>query len=130
IAGSLVGQLEVHPKFIQAIEAALGRNLHAIVLKDPNVVLEIIGRLKTNKLGQTALLIPELTPPAQQSTEKVLPKGALAWATHKLTAPQSLEPLVRQLLGSVVVFSDLEQALECKKREPAVPMATLAGEYI
>jgi chromosome segregation protein len=37
IAGSLVAQLDVHPKFIQAIEAALGRNLHAIVLKDPKV---------------------------------------------------------------------------------------------
>jgi chromosome segregation protein len=130
ITGSLVGQLEVHPEFIQVIEAALGRNLHAIVLKDANVGSEIIARLKTNKLGQTALLIPELTPPAQKPTQKVLPKGALAWATDKLTAPQWLEPLVRQLLGSVVVFSDLEQALECKKRQPALPMATLAGEYI
>jgi chromosome segregation protein len=130
IAGSLVGQLEVDPEFIPAIEAALGRNLHAIVLKDANVGSEIIAQLKTNKLGQAALLIPELTPPAQQSTQKVLPKGALAWATDKLTAPQRFEPLVRQLLGSVVVFSDLEQALECKKREPALPMATLAGEYI
>src|SRR5881394_1817471 len=34
IAGSLVAQLDVDPKFIQAIEAALGRNLHAVILKD------------------------------------------------------------------------------------------------
>ena len=130
IAGSLVGQLEVEPKFIPAIEAALGRNLHAIVLKDPNVVLEIIGRLNENKLGQAALLIPELTPPAQQSPEKSLPKGALAWATDKLTVPQPLEALVRQLLSNVVIFSDLQDALECKQREPALAVATLGGEYI
>ena len=130
IAGSLVGQLEVDPQFIQAIEAALGRNLHAIVLKDADIVSEIISLLRNNKLGQAGLLIPQLTTSAQETVEKVLPKGALAWANDKLTAPQPLEPLVRQLLGSVAVFSDLEQALECKKRQPAPPMATLAGEYI
>ncbi|PYI98535.1 MAG: hypothetical protein DMF00_12365, partial [Verrucomicrobia bacterium] len=130
IAGSLVGQLEVDPQFIQAIEAALGRNLHAIVLKDANVASAIIALLKKNKLGQAGLLIPELTTSAQETVEKVLPKGALAWAHDKVTAPQPLEPFVRQLLGSVAVFSDLEQALECKKRELGLPMATLAGEYI
>jgi chromosome segregation ATPase len=34
------------------------------------------------------------------------------------------------LLGDVVIFSELEQALECKTQEPALAMATLAGEYI
>jgi len=130
IAGSLVGQLEVEPKFIQAIEAALGRNLHAVVLKDADVASEIIARLKKNKLGQAALLIPALTTSAQETVEKVLPKAALGWANDKLTAPQPLEPLVRQLLSNVVIFSDLEDALECKQREPALAMATLAGEYV
>jgi chromosome segregation protein len=50
IAGSLVAQLDVNPKFIQAIEAALGRNLHAIILKEAKVVSEIIDHLKKNKL--------------------------------------------------------------------------------
>ena len=130
IAGSLVGQLEVDPQFIQAIEAALGRNLHAIVLKDANVASEIIALLKKNKLGQAGLLIPGLSKSAQETGEKVLPKGALAWAHDKVTAPQPLEMFVKQLLGSVAVFSDLKQALDCKKREPALPLATLTGEYI
>ena len=130
IAGSLVGQLEVDPKFIQAIEAALGRNLHAVVLSDAKVASEIIALLKKNKRGQTGLLIPKLTTSGQETIERVLPKGALAWAIDKLTAPQPLESLVRQLLGNVAVFSDLEQALECKSHQAALPMATLAGEYI
>jgi chromosome segregation protein len=130
IAGSLVAQLDVHPKFIPAIEAALGRNLHAIVLKDADVASEIIVRLRKKKLGQAALLIPQLTGPARESMRKVLPSGALAWATDKLTAPRSLEPLVRQLLGNVVIFSDLLEGLECKKHEPALAMATLAGEFV
>jgi len=131
IAGSLVAQLEVDPKFIQAVEAALGRNLHAIVLKDENVAPEIIARLKKKKLGQAALLSPKLTGAAQQKpVGKDLPSGALAWATDKLTAPAALEPVVRQLLGNVVIFSDLQHAFECKKQEPTLAMATLAGEFI
>jgi chromosome segregation protein len=130
IAGPLVAQLDVDSRFIPAIEAALGRNLHTIILKDAEVASEIIARLKKKKLGQAALLIPEHRGPAQQSVRKVLPSGALAWATDKLTAPRSLESLVRQLLGNVVIFSDLQHALECKKHEPTLAMATLAGEFI
>ena len=130
IAGSLVAQLDVDPKFIPAIEAALGRNLHAVILKDAKVVSDIIGRLKENKLGHAALLIPNLTAAAPQSAQKVLPTHALAWATDKVRAPKPLEVLVARLLGDVVIFAELEHALECKKVEPALAMATLAGEYV
>src|SRR2546421_3703278 len=130
IAGSLVAQLDVDPKFIQAIEAALGRNLHAIILKDAKVVSEIIGHLKKKKLGHAALIIPKLTAAAPQPEQKVLPPEALGWATDKVRASKTLEALVTSLLSGVVIFPELEQALECKKREPALAMATLAGEYI
>ncbi len=130
IAGSLVAQLDVDPKFIQAIEAALGRNLHAVILKDAKVVSEIIGHLKEKKLGHAALLIPKLTAAAPQSAQKVLPPQAFAWATDKVRAPKPLEALVTRLLGDVVIFPELEHALECKKVEPALAMATLTGEYV
>src|SRR5262249_4657247 len=130
IAGSLVAQLDVDPKFIQAIEAALGRNLHAIILKEAKVVSEIIGHLKKKKLGHAALLIPKLTPALAHPAQKALPPEAVAWATDKVRTPKALEALVTRLLGDVVIFPELEQALECKKREPALAMATLAGEYV
>ena len=130
IAGSLVAQLDVDPEFIRAIEAALGRNLHAIILKDANVVSEIIGHLKKRKLGNAALLIPKLMASAPQPSKKALPPEALAWAIDKVKAPKPLEAIVTSLLGDVVIFPELEQALASKKREPALVMATLAGEYV
>jgi chromosome segregation protein len=130
IAGSLVAHLDVDPKFIQAIEAALGRSLHAIVLKDAKVVSEIVGHLKEKKLGYAALLIPDLTAAAPQTLQKVLPSEALAWATDKVRAPKPLEALVTRLLGDVAIFPGLEHALEYKKIEPALAMATVAGEYV
>ena len=130
LAGSLVAQLDVDPKFIRAIEAALGRNLHVIILKDAKLALEIIETLKRDKLGQAALFVPELTARGKKPAEGVLPKAALAWAFDKLKVPQPLEPLVRQLLGNVAIFPDLERALECRQDEPELAMATLAGEYV
>ncbi|MFL6553264.1 MAG: hypothetical protein ACJ8LV_07855, partial [Chthoniobacterales bacterium] len=55
---------------------------------------------------------------------------ALAWATDKVRAPKSLEALVTRLLTDVAIFAELEQALECKKLEPGLAIATLAGEYV
>jgi chromosome segregation protein len=130
VAGSLVAQLDVEPKFITAIEAALGRNLHAIVLQDAALAADIIHKLTRKKLGQAALLIPRLNGSAQESVRKVLPKDALAWAVDKVVAPRALESLVRQLLGGVVIFSNLEQALACKKADSTLAMATLSGEFI
>src|SRR5439155_10989028 len=77
-----------------------------------------------------ALIIPKLTAAAPQPEQKVLPPEALGWATDKVRASKTLEALVTSLLSGVVIFPELEQALECKKREPALAMATLAGEYI
>lgn len=130
VAGSLVAHLDVDSQFVPAIEAALGRNLHAIVLKDPSAASEMIERLKKKKLGQAALLLPDLAAPAQQRSGKVLPEGALAWATDKLVAPRSLDPLIKQLLENVAILPDLPQAIECKKAAPELAMATLAGEFI
>ena len=130
IAGSLVSQLDVDPKFISAIEAALGRNLHTVILKNPEIAQEIIVRLTENKLGQAALFIPQIGAPFDESIKRTLPQNAIAWALDKVAAPKSLELLVRQLLGNVAVFPDLEHALKHKQFEPALARATITGEFI
>jgi chromosome segregation protein len=130
IAGSLVAQIDVDPRFIPAIEAALGRNLHAVILKDAQSAEEILARLTKKKLGQAALFVPKLGASTHESVRKSLPKDALAWAIDKIVAPRSLEPTIRQLLSGVLVFAKLDQALACKKDEPTLAMATLDGEFV
>src|SRR4029077_16209048 len=99
IVGSLVAQIDVDPKFIPALEAALGRNLHAVILKDAHSAEEILVRLTKKKLGQAALFVPKLAGSSHESVRKSLPKGAIAWAIDKVVAPRSLEPVVRRLLS-------------------------------
>jgi chromosome segregation protein len=130
VAGSLVAQFDVDPKFIAAIEAALGRSLHAVILNNPDHAEEIIARLTKKKLGQAALFVSKFGTTTHESVRKSLPEGAIAWAIDKVVAPRSLEPLLRQLLSRVVVFAKLDQALACKKEEPTLAMATLDGEFV
>jgi chromosome segregation protein len=130
IVGSLVAQIDVDPKFIPAIEAALGRNLHAVIVKDAQIADEIISRLTKKKLGQAALFAPKLGVSAHESVRKSLPRGGIAWAIDKVVAPRTIEPLVRQLLNGVVIFSKLNDAIAAKRDEPTLAMATLDGEFI
>ncbi len=129
VAGALVSNLDVDPEFISAIEAALGRNLQAIVLKDARLAPEIIAILKEKKIGQAALVLPGLSNSSPE-THAALPKGALAWAREKVKAPDSVAPLVARLLQNVAIFSDLDAALSFKKHGNDCAAATLAGEFI
>src|SRR5205823_5463521 len=129
LAGALVANLDVDQNFIPAIEAALGRNLQAIVLKDAQLAPEIIATLKEKKIGQAALVLPGLSN-SSAKTQTALPQEALAWAREKVKAPDSLAPLVARLLHNVAIFRDLEAALSFKKHGSDCAAATLAGEFI
>jgi chromosome segregation protein len=129
LAGALVSNLDVDPEFIAAVEAALGRNLQAIVLKDAQLAPEIIATLKEKKIGQAALVLPGWSNSSPE-TPAALPQGALAWAREKVKAPDSLAPLVARLLHNVAIFRDLDAALSFKKHGKDFAAATLAGEFI
>src|SRR4029077_8217114 len=90
LAGALVANLDVDQNFILAIEAALGRNLQAIVLKDAQLAPEIIAALKEKKLGQAALVIPQLASAMAKEHGKRVPEKSLGWAIDKVKAPEPL----------------------------------------
>ena len=130
LAGALVAQLDVADKYVAAIEAILGRNLHAIVLRKPELAPKIIAHVTEKKLGQAALFVSELNPASLPPRQTSLPNGALAWATSVVTAPAELAPLINQLLPEIAIFADLTGAIACKKASPGLAVATLAGEFI
>jgi chromosome segregation protein len=129
LTGALASLIEVEEGFIPAVEAALGRNLHAIVLQNADLATEIIATVSGRKLGHTALLVPELAG-ASVATPGELPSGAIAWATEKVHAPAFLEKIVRHLLGDVALVTDLDQAQKLKREFPSLAFATLAGDLV
>ncbi len=130
IAGALVANLNVDREFIPALEAAFGRAMHAVVLRDTALASEIFQTLTENKSGQAALAIPEWSGDLPDSRPSSLLKGALAWAIEKVDAPDELMPIVRRLLRDVVIVPDLATALELKKQTGPLQYATLGGEFI
>jgi chromosome segregation protein len=129
LAGALVASLNVEPEFVLALEAAFGRNMHAVILRDTALAAEIFGRLEDGKLGQAALAIPGLSASAKAEPAK-LPDGALAWAKDKVDSPEELAALVTQLLLDVAIVPDLARAIELKRASPGLQFATLRGEFI
>jgi chromosome segregation protein len=130
IAGALVASLNVEPEFVAALEAAFGRNMHAVVLRDPALAADIFRKLAEEKLGQAALAIANLSAASDEPAPIHLPEGAVAWAIDKIDAPEEFRPLVRNLLHGVAIVSDLNTGLELKGREPKLQFATLTGEFI
>jgi chromosome segregation protein len=130
LAGALVANLDVEKNFIPAIEAALGRNLQAIVLKDAQLAPEIISALKEKKLGQAALVIPQLGNGIKKEHGKRAPEKSLGWAIDKVKAPEPMASLVAQLLHNVAIFEQLDDALTAKKKHTEIAAATLGGELI
>ncbi len=130
LAGALVSNLDVERDYIPALEAAFGRNMHAVVLQDATLANEILRGVVEGNFGQAALALPELTAVAPDDHLVDLPQGAIAWAIDKVTVPESLQPLVRRLLRGVVIVSDLETAFRLKREHAVLQFATLAGEFI
>ena len=129
IAGALVASLNVQPQFVPALEAAFGRNMHAVVLRDPNLAADIFQKLADGKLGQAALAIPGLSSDVQPASSE-LPQGAIAWAIDKIDAPADVAPLVKNLLRGVAIVPDLATALKLKETARHLELATLGGEFV
>ncbi len=130
IAGALVASLNVEPEFVPALEAALGRNLHAVIVRDADLAAEIFQKLSAQKLGQAALAMAGLSAAPAETASRELPEGAIAWAIDKIDAPADLQTLVRALLRDVAIVPDLEMGLRLKRNAAPLQFATLGGEFI
>src|SRR5213079_620470 len=128
-AGALAAQLVVSHEFVPAIEAALGRNLHALILRDGARAAEIISYLNQQQLGQAALVLERIAHRDRPASND-LPQSAIGWAADKVRTPVPLEALVKGLLHNVVLFENLEEALNAVVKNPELAAATLRGEYI
>ena len=110
ILGALASQIEVAQEFIPAIEAALGQNLQAIIMKDESVAEAAITTLSSKKLGRASLAIEGFSVHAPEH-RPALPEGALGWAIDKVRAQERASKLVAGLLRDTVLVENLETAL-------------------
>src|SRR5579862_311127 len=118
LGGVLASCMQVEPEFIPAIEAALGENLQAIVLKDTGVAESIIKTLAEKKLGRASLALREFAGGAVHQ-EIPLPEGAIAWANEKAGCADDFRPLLSRLLAGAAIVPNMEAALALRRLHAA-----------
>ncbi|MDW8059905.1 MAG: chromosome segregation protein SMC [Thermomicrobium sp.] len=109
IVGTLGALLEVPAELETAIEAALGHHLHDIVVERWSDAEAAIAYLKAHRAGRATfhpLDTVRAAAPARLPLVQGQP-GIVGIAAELVAAPPPLQPIVRALLGRVLVVADL-----------------------
>ncbi|MCX6971902.1 MAG: chromosome segregation protein SMC [Verrucomicrobia bacterium] len=129
IQGALAQNIQVEPRFIPAVEAALGSALQAIVFKDPGVAESALLTLSRNKLGRANVIPTDwISRTADHSRE--VPFGVLGRASECIGGTGDAVDLARHLLAGVLIVETLEEAFRLRPLHPAFAYATLQGEFV
>src|SRR4029077_10773024 len=113
------------------VEAALGANLQAIVMKDTMVAESVIKTLNAQKLGKVALALRELDRHFEhvRSEQLSLPEGAIDWLINKVVAQPEVARLIERLINHAVLVPDLDTALRIFPQHGSA-IVTLGGEVL
>ena len=130
VRGLLASAIEVEPRFIPAIEAALADHLQAVLLTESELASQIIEVLTGKKLGKATLIARDLGALRAAPEPQLLPEGGIAWALDKVRAKPEARGVLDHLLGNVLVVEDLHTALKVKRQLPDLAIATLRGDLV
>nr|BAL57197.1 chromosome segregation protein SMC [uncultured prokaryote] len=128
IQNILSALLEVPAEYEEAIRAALGESLDAILLEEGSLE-EALILLEGDSAERAALLpleVPAAPPPLMAGMDE---EGCLGWAGEHLRAPAELQGLLARLLEGVWIVRDRQTARRLLPRLPGLrALVTLRGE--
>ncbi len=130
VLGTISDHIQVEPRFIPAIEAALGGALQAILFKDPGVAESAIATLNGKQLGRAAVIPRDWLSQAGESFQQALPEGVQARASDCISGEGEGRALAQAMLSEIAVVENLETAFRLKSLYPGWGFATLNGEFI
>ena len=130
LSGMLANHLKVKPGFETVVEAALGANLEAVVVRDAESADAILDRLTEARLGQVALIAPEWIRPTGGRQLMTVPEGAECWAADCVEVEAALNPVLERLLDQVLVVADRSRAVVLRNELPELTYVTLQGDVL
>ena len=130
LLGVLTDHIQVEPRLIPAVEAALGRALQTILFKDVSMAESAMLTLAGRKLGRAAVIPREWIAPAPDSSFQPLPEEAIAWAADAVQGEGEGRALAASMLAGTAIVENIEKAFRLKSVYPALAFATLNGEFI
>lgn len=126
----LANYLEVDARFAEAIEAALGRRLQAVIVSDVEIAEKVVNSLRHGNIGQASIIAESHLSESAPTTPGRPPLGAIGWAIEEVRCRSEVQPLLERLLSRVLLAEDLNTALRLREKEPTHAIATLTGEFI
>ena len=130
VSSPLSNHIQVDTEYAEAIEAALGRRLQAVVVSDVEVAEKVVSKLRKGRLGQASLIAEGHLKKSSAPKQGQSPLGAIGWALDKVSASPDVRPLIAQLLSNVLIAQDLNTALQLREKHSDTAIATLDGEFI
>lgn len=126
----LANYLEVDARFAEAIEAALGRRLQAVIVSDVEIAEKVVTSLRDGKVGQASIIAESHLSESAPTDPGRAPLGAIGWAIGEVRCRPGVQPLLARLLSNVLLAEDLNTALRLREKDPSFAIATLTGEFI
>ncbi|MBV8968332.1 MAG: hypothetical protein JO331_04630, partial [Verrucomicrobia bacterium] len=130
ILGALANLIEVDREFLPAVEAALGEQLQTVLIGDETVAEALGQALVAGDFGRAALVPRSAYLSFSGVQMEATPAGALGWALDRIKVrPEALQ-FAHRALAKVVLALDLPIAMEIKRANRDLAVATLGGEFI
>ncbi len=118
------------PRFLRAIEAALGPFLQTVVLAgDSDLADSALERMRERRLGFASVLSEDgsIAPGAPSAA---LPPSILARASEVLSAAPAVQRVIDRLLEDVFIVDSLASARRAQPQCPQAVFVSLAGEIL
>jgi chromosome segregation protein len=128
VLGSVADLLTVQEGAADAIAAALGAADTAAAVADLDAAGDILAALKSEDVGQAALMIGSHSQAAAGLQDR--PAAPVPYALDLVKAPAELAAAVDQLLAGILVADDLGQGLELVRADPRRRVVTRDGDLI
>jgi chromosome segregation protein len=130
--GTVAELIKVPPGFEVAIETALGGNIQNIICQEDKDAEKAISLLKESRSGRlTFLPVTSLrSEPLQRNGQVEGAKGFQGFAAEVVTCEAPYQRIKEYLLGKVVIFDTMENAIVLSKNTKGFRYVTLEGEFI
>ncbi|ORV39676.1 chromosome segregation protein SMC [Mycolicibacter engbaekii] len=126
--GSIAKLVKVRSGYEAALAAVLGSAADALAAENAGAARSALNALKDADGGRAAIVLGDwpLSAPEQRAA---LPDGAL-WALELIDAPDRLRGALTAMLASVVVVSELADALDLVATHPGLRAVTRDGDLV
>ncbi|ANK63035.1 chromosome segregation protein SMC [Loigolactobacillus backii] len=135
IVGAVAELVEVPEKYNTAIETALGGQLQSVVVENQSAGKAAIQFLKQKQLGRATFLPLDVVHAAgltqAQLTEVRQVTGFVGIAADLVTYDQRIAPVIRHLLGRIVIAKDITAAIQIANQlQHRIRVVSLSGDVM